>query len=84
MKTNSTKRFFEIFGSLILIFLLISIVFLIFNYGFKLFFDTNSTFIWIVIALLTTLVVFYIIKFLIRKNFLRMKSGRVSEVEVDY
>jgi len=84
MKKNSTKRFFEIFGSLILIFILISLVFFIFNYGFKLFFDTNSTFVWIIIALLTALVVFYIIKFLVRKNFLRMKSGQVSEVEVDY
>ena len=83
-KISKTKRFFEIIIGILIIFIVISLVFLIFNYGFNLFLNTNSILVWIVITILTALVVFYIIKFLVRKNFLKIKSGQVSEVELDY
>ena len=73
--------------------LLLALVFLGFNYGFKFLrtisanvvsenISTDSGFLdWFIILALTCFVVVYIIKFLVRKNFIKMKSGQIAEID---
>ena len=98
MEKKPIKRFFEITFVILIVFGIIALVFLLLNYGFEFLKIISANVVsgienssassgvlhWFIITALTAFVVFYILKFLVRKNFLKMKSGQVSEVEVDY